>query len=192
MRLRSRPAPAQRLAIALVLGVLTSAAQMESPRYRQAAILARVLSYELTLEERAGESVGVAIVYRRGDPVSKTNADDWMHAFAELAPINVKNRPLVAEMVPSEQSDLFAAIDKGADVLLVAEGLEDETSAIARVARSRHVLTAADSPSYVQTDLTVCVSEENGKSKIIINLNAAKLERIQFGSRLLALATLIR
>jgi YfiR/HmsC-like len=192
MHPRSRTARAQHFIVAAVLGVLVSAAHAESPRYRQAAILARVLSYELTLEERAGDSVGVAIVYRPGDPVSKANADDWLRGFQQIAPINVKSRPLVADMVTSEPGDLLAAIDKGADVLLVTDGLDAETAAIARLARSRRVLTAADLPSYVQTDLTVCVADENGKAKITINLSTASLEHVQFGSRLLALATLIR
>jgi YfiR/HmsC-like len=192
MKVRALAAHAQRFVMAAILCAFVSGADMESPRHRHAAILARIMSYELTLEERAGESVGIAIVYRPGDAVSKTNADDWQRAFQELAPINVKGRPLVADLVPSEPSELHAAIGKGADVLLVTEGLDTELSTIARVARARHVLTAADSPSYVQTDLTVCVNDENGKTKITINLGAANLEHVQFGSRLLALATLIR
>ena len=43
---------------------------------RDASVIARVLSYELTLEERAGDSVGIGIVYRSDDPVSAGNADD--------------------------------------------------------------------------------------------------------------------
>jgi hypothetical protein len=177
---------------AVILCSFVSAAQIDAPKSRHTAILARILSYELTLEERAGDSVGVAVVYRAGDPQSRANADEWLRAFQEIGPINVKNRPLGVEVVPSEPSELHAAIGRGADVLLVANGLDEEVSTIARVARARHVLTATDSQSYVQTDLTVCVSEENRKTKITINLDMARLEHVQFSSRLLALATLIR
>ena len=188
----ARAARLQKIAIAAIFCTFFGATQTESPKYRHAAILARILSYELTLEERMGESVGIAIVYRPGDAVSTANADDWLHAFQELAPINVKGRPLVTNTVPLDPKDLQAAIDRGADVLLVTDGLGGETSTIARFARARRILTVGDSPEYVHSDLTVCVSEEQGKAKIVINLNAANLERIKFGSRLLALATLIR
>jgi hypothetical protein len=180
------------LVLAVVHCPFVSAAQIESPRSRQAAILARILSYELTLEERAGDSVGVAVVYRSGDLQSRANADEWLQAFQEIGPINVKGRPLVVELVPSQPCELYAVVGKGADVLLAASGLDEEISDIARVARARRVLTVTDSPSYVQTDVTVCVSEEHGKSKITINLGMANLEHVQFSSRLLTLATLIR
>jgi hypothetical protein len=192
MKARSRAAQVLHVVTAATLGIFVSGAQMESPKHRLAAILARVLSYELTLEERAGETVGVAIVYRPDDAVSRSNADDWHRAFQELAPVNVKNRPLVVDMVPYEPSNVHAAITKGADVLFVTQGLDDETSTIARIARARRVLTAGDLLDYVQSNISVCVSEESGKTKITINLSAANLERVQFSSRLLALATLIR
>ena len=176
---------------------------VESPPYRRialfglvisrhASVIARVLSYELTLEERVGDSVGIGIVYRPGDPVSAGNADDWVRAFQDLAYVNVKGRPLVFDKVSSAQTDLYAAIDKGVDVLLVTDGLDAESSTIARIARSRHILTAGSSPDYVQRDLTLCVAEESDKTTILINLRSAEAERIRFSSRLLALATFIR
>ena len=192
MNSRSRAAHVRNLVIAAVLCFFATGAQNETPKNRHAAILARILSYELTLEERVGDSLGVAIVHRPDDPVSTANADEWARAFRDLAFVNVKGRPLVVDMVGSAPSDLSAAIDKGADLLLVTAGLDTETSSVARIAHARRVLTAGDSPDYVQTDLTVCVIEENDKTKILINLKAADLERIRFSSRLLALATLIR
>jgi YfiR/HmsC-like len=171
---------------------LLSGARNEPSKSRHAAIVARVLGYELTLEERAGNSVEIAVVYRADDATSEANADDWLYALHELLPVNVKNRPLLASKVPYGINELKAAIDGGADMLLVADGLQAETPWIAKVARSRHVLTAGDSPAYVQQGLTLCVTEEAGKTKILINLNAANAEGVRFGSRLLALASLIR
>jgi YfiR/HmsC-like len=175
-----------------LLATLLSGAHTEAPKSRHAAIVARVLSYELTLDERAGQSVEVAVVYRRDDAASESNADEWVQGFAEIAPVKVKDRQLSSVKVPYGMSDLNAAIDRGADVLLVAEGLDSEASSIAQLARSRRVLTAGNSVSYVQKDLTLCVTEEGDKTRIFINLNAAQSERIRFGSRLLALATIIR
>ena len=159
---------------------------------RHAAIMARVLSYELTLDERAGDSVEIGIVYRDGDATSRANADEWLRALQELAPINVTNRPLRASKIPYGMNELKAALDRGVDVLLVTEGLASEANGIAQLARARHVLTAGNSPSFVQTDLTLCVTDVAEKTKILVNLNEANLEQIKFSSRLLALATIIR
>jgi len=179
------------VSLVLIVGLLTGLSK-ESSKKRQVNILARVLSYELTLEERMGDRVGIAVVYRRDDPVSEASADDWMGGLAELASVKIKDRPVFAVKVPYEASQLNSAIDRGADVLLVAAGLTGEAAAIAQVARPRHVLTVGNSVPDIQTYLTVCVTDEGDKPRIFINLNAARLEGIRFSSRLLGLATLIR
>jgi hypothetical protein len=182
----------QRAAGAGLIVLLLCAAKGESSKKRHATILARVLSYELTLEDRAGDTVGIAVVHHRDDAISEANADDWLQGLGELASVKVKDRPVFAIKVPYAIGELNAAIDKGVDVLLVADGLNAELPRIAQLARSRRVLTAGNVVAQVQTDLTLCITEEGEKTKIFINLNSANAERIQFSSRLLALATLIR
>jgi hypothetical protein len=177
--------------VVLIVGLLTGLGT-ESSKRKQASILARVLSYELTLEERMGDRVGVAVVYRPGDPASEASADDWMLGLADLNSVKIKDRPFFAVKVPFRANELNAAIDNGADVLLAAAGLTGDAAAIAAVAGPRHVLTVGDSVPDVQTYLTVCVTVEADKPKIYINLTAARLARIRFSSRLLGLATLIR
>jgi YfiR/HmsC-like len=165
----------------------------ESSKKRHAAVLARVLSYELTLEDRVGESIGFAVVYKSGDAASEANADDWLQALAELSSVKVKDRLLFAIEIPYGQTELSSAITKdGIDVLLVADGLNNESSAIAQLARSKHVLTVGNSLPYVQDNMTLCLADEADKIKIFINLNVAQQEGIRFSSRLLSLASLIR
>ena len=182
----------QSAVMALLIVLLSSGARGQSSKKRPAVILARVLSYELTLDDRIGEAVGIAVVYRRDDRASEANADDWLQGLAELSSTKIKNRLIFALKVPYSIDEMSGAIDKGADVLLVADGLNAEASSIAQLARSRQVLTMGNTVSYVEKDLTLCVTEQGEKSRIFINLNVANLEGIRFGSRLLALATVIR
>jgi len=177
---------------AALIVTLPSAVTGQSTKSRQAIILARALSYELTLEERMGDAVAIAVVYRRDDVASEANAEDWFQALAQLSSFTIKDQPIFALKVAYDPSALHAAVEKGVDVLLVADGLRAETALIAQLARARRILTAGNAVEYVQTDLTLCVAEEGDKTKVFINLNNARLERIQFSSRLLALATLFR
>ena len=186
---RSALQPALR---AVLFVLLLTAAKGDSTKKRPAVILGRVLSYELTLEDRMGEAVGIAVVYRRDDPASEANADEWLEGLLELSSMKIKDRRVFAVKVPFSTSEMNAAVDKGADVLLVSDGLSSELPSIAQFARSKHLLTMGNTVSYVEKDLTLCVTEEGDKSRIFINLNVAHLEGIRFGSRLLALATLIR
>lgn len=178
--------------LALLLLALNVGAA-DGSKSRQAAILARVLSYELTLDARAQDSVGLAIVYKAGDAASETNAQQWYAAAQELSAIRIKGKPFFVIKVPYSTAAITHAIDNaGADVVLVADGLAAETPAIAEITRQQGVLSASNDPSHVQKDLTVCVTEQDGKPKIIINLSAADRESIRFSSNLLRLATIVR
>jgi hypothetical protein len=179
------------LCAAIFISLLTAAAG-ESSKRRNAAILARVLSYERTLEQRMGDAVGVAVVYKRNDRASEANADDWFVALDELSSVKIKDRRFFAVKVAYDTRDLLAAIDRdGVDVILVCDGLAPESGAIAEIARSRHTLTVSNAVATLGRDLTLCVTEEDEKTKIFINLNTAQLEGIQFSSALLKLATLV-
>jgi hypothetical protein len=176
----------------LVVGSLL-AGRADAAKTRNAAILARALSFELTFDERVGPTVVIAVIYKRGDRRSEANADEWIEAFRGLASVRIRDRPLSAVKVGYTAADTLNAIDHdGADVLLVADGLAPELQAIAHIARSRHVLTAANSVADVGKDLTLCITDEGEKVKIVVNLNVAHLEGIRFSSNLLKLATLVR
>jgi hypothetical protein len=54
------------------------------------------------------------------------------------------------------------------------------------------VLTASNAVANLAKDLTLCVTEEGDKVKIVVNLDAAHQEGIRFSSNLLKLATIIR
>jgi len=165
----------------------------ESPKRQSALVLARVLSYEKTLDQRVGESVSVAVVYHRGNPASEANAGEWFTALNELASTKVKEKRFSPVKIPFGSAELAAAIDRdGIDVLFASDGLsETEVRAIAQLARAKHVLTASNSVANLDSNLTLCVLEEAAKTKIFINLNTAKLEGIEFSSRLLKLVTLV-
>jgi hypothetical protein len=179
--------------LAALLAALLAAWPAQAAKTRNAAILARALSYELTLEERVGPTVTVAVIYKRGAPRSEANADEWMEAFRSLSATRIKDRPLTAVRIAYSTSDVVSAIDNGgADVLLVADGLEAEAPAIARLARAKHVLTASNAIANLAKDLTLCVTEEGDKVKIVVNLDSAHQEGIRFSSNLLKLATIIR
>ena len=158
-----------------------------------ATILARVLSNELTLEERAGDDIGIAVVYRPGDGVSETSAGEWMKALDALSSVRIKAKRVFAIRVPNDPEQLARAVEKsGIDVVLAAEGLGSETNTLASFARSHHILSIGSNTSYVERDLTLCVYEENERTRIFINLTNASSEGIRFSSNVLKLAKLVR
>jgi hypothetical protein len=178
---------------AIVVWCCLGVAAAEPVKAREAAILARVLSYELTLDERAGEAIGIAVVYKAGNAISEGNADSWYQALTSLGALRIKGRRVFVLKLAHDPKALAATVDReGVDVILASRGLEGELDAIASLARSRRVLTAADSVDYLKRSSTVCVTQEGDKPKIYISLNNAEQERIRFSSNLLKLTTIVR
>jgi hypothetical protein len=166
----------------------------DSSKSRSGAILARVLSYELTLEHRAGENIGVVIVYKKGDSASQATADEWHRALSELSSVKIKNRSLFAITAAYDAPALGRLIEeRGADVLLASNGLStEEMLGLSRLAQTNQLLSAGNSVEQVDQYLTLCVTEGDGKPEIVINLKTARLEGISFSSNLLRLARVIR
>lgn len=182
-----------RLLCAIIAWWCIGAAAAEPAKAREAAILARVLSYELTLDERAGDAVGIAVVYKVGNAASEANAEAWYQGLMSLGAVRIKGRRFFVMKLAYDPKALAAAVEKeGVDVILLSRGLGSELDAIAAVARARRVLTAADSVEYLQRSSTVCVTQDDDKPKIYISLNNAEQERIRFSSNLLKLTTIVR
>jgi hypothetical protein len=189
----ARPRLPRLFQAALAFTLLTAAAS-ESGKSRESAVLARVLSYELTLEDRVGDEVGVAVVFKQGDVQSEAIADEWFRGLSELSAVRIKDRRFFALKVPYDPKALATAIEQdGVDVLLASDGLGADAAAIAELARSRHVLVASNSAiALEQATSSLCVTQEGGKPKIFINLSVAQQEGIRFSSSLLKLVTLVR
>jgi hypothetical protein len=166
----------------------------DSTKSRSAAIFARVLSYELTLEQRVGEDIGVVIVYKKGDSASQATADEWHRALSELSSVKIKNRSLFALTAAYDAPTLGRLIEeRGADVLLASNGLStEEMLGLSRLARTNQLLSAGNAVEQVDQYMTLCVTVSGGKPEIVINLNTARLEGISFSSNLLGLARIIR
>ncbi len=192
MRCRRLPYSLCRLVGLMLLLCALSVGAADASKKRQAAVLARVLSYELTLGERAGSRVGIAVVYKPGDAKSEINAEEWSSALRELTALRIKDKPFFILKVAYAPNALLSAIENdGVDLLLLADGLGAELDAITRLTRAKRVLSASNDAAYAQKDVTVCVTEVEGKVKIVINLSSADKETIRFSSNLLKLATIL-
>jgi hypothetical protein len=188
------PRSCVQLLAALALMLLPPLAAEDTTKSRSGAIFARVLSYELTLDQRVGENIGVVIVYKKGERASQAIADEWHRALSELSSVKIKNRSLFALTAAYDAAMLGRLIEeRGADVLLASDGLStEEMLGLRRLAQTNRLLSAANSVEQVDRYMTLCVTESDGKPEIVINLETARLEGISFSSKLLHLARVIR
>ncbi len=179
------------LCACLVLGPSAAFAAGED---RQAAILARAFSYDYSLKQRAGESVTLVLIYRAGNGGSESSADAWARGFKPLEGAKVAGVPFTVVRHAFESAEKLKgfAQEKGADILLVCDGLESDLSAIKEVSREKKLLSVATREPYLQRGLSLGVFMEGERHAIVINLSAASQEGVTFSSDLLRLAKVIR
>ena len=162
-----------------------------SATQRKAAVLARALSYERTLADRAGDSVDILMVHTGGAGLEE--AQGWTAAFESLSSVKIAGRQ-ISTQVAVIGPEMTTAIATGEiDVVItcgdVATAVVEEVGAMTGRA---NVLSVGTRRSQIETALTFGVVEEDGKLQMLVNLRAAKREGVRFSSKLLKLAEVIR
>jgi hypothetical protein len=172
----------------------STAISAELPPAKQAIFLARVIAYDANLKARAGPTVNIAVVSKKGDAESDRISDAVMKAFLPLEAATVLGLPVKVSQVSFSGKDALdkAVRDGGIDSFYVCAGLESALPDIKSVARARKVLTFAARESYLKAGLSLGVFALDGKNTILVNLDASREEGAAFGPELLRLATVVR
>jgi hypothetical protein len=166
----------------------------ELPAAKQAIFLARVIAYDANLKSRAGSTVNIAILAKKGDGESEKMADAVMKAFAPLEAAIVLGLPVKISRASFTSRDALdrSIREAGIDTLYVCSGLDGNLGDIKAVARARKVLTMASQEGHLKQGLSLGVFSIDGKNTILVNLDASREEGVVFGFELLRLVTVVR
>ena len=164
------------------------------PVARQVVILMRVLAYDGNLKSRAGDTVNIAILRKKGHAASESMANVMAQAFGALAVTQVSGLPIVVSRLNFTGEDALrkAITGAGIDFVYVCDGLDADLDAIERVTRQLKVMSVGSKQSQVEKGLTIGVFQMEDKCTILLNLSASRLEGISFAADLLRLAKVIR
>ncbi|MBN2069892.1 MAG: YfiR family protein, partial [Candidatus Krumholzibacteriota bacterium] len=77
------------------------------------------------------------------------------------------------------------------DVLYVCPLKKNSVESILKISRDKKICTYTGVPAYVVAGLVVGFDDEDGKPKILINLEEAKLQGADFSSKLLRISRII-
>lgn len=170
------------------------ASAQELASEREAAILVRALAYDRALQARAGDAVVVAVVFRPGDAASAREAGAALAAFKTLEKLKISGLPFRAVQVAYQGPTALVDATKasGIDVLYVCGGLDADLPAIVAHTRGAKLTTMASNASYVHSGVALGLAVEEGKPRLLVNLEASRGEGAQFSSELMRLAKVIR
>jgi hypothetical protein len=164
------------------------------PVTRQVVILMRALAYDGNLKSRAGATVNIAILHKKGNAASETMANAMSKALGALESTQVSGLPIVVSRLSYTGEDALKKSIAGAgiDLVYVCEGLEPDLEAIERVTRQMKALSVGSKQEHVQKGLSIGVFQIEAKCTILLNLPASRQEGVSFASDLLRLAKVIR
>ena len=161
---------------------------------RRATILARILSYDANLVARAGLSVDVALLIKRGDKDSEQTAEMLRKGFDAIRSAKVGGLSLIIQVFAFQSGPQLDEwiVQHGIDAIVLVGGLDADIAEIKQVTRSRSVLTMGNDESQVTKGISVALVEDGAKLTIYVNLSQSKEEGVSFSPDMLRLAKVIR
>ena len=176
------------------LGFGRASVAEELPAGKQAIFLARVIAYDGNLKARAGTTVNIAVLAKKGDRDSEMMADSLTKAFTPLETATLQGlRVRISRLVFGGRDALDRAVREGGiDALYVCSGLDANVADIRSVARAHKVLTMGSHESHLKLGLSLGVFDINGRNTIVVNLDASREAGVAFGPELLRLATVVK
>jgi hypothetical protein len=164
------------------------------PTSRQVVILMRALAYDGNLKSRAGNTINIAILQKKGNAASETMANAMTKAFGALESTQVSGLPIVVSHMTyvGEEALTKAFTGAGIDFVYVCEGLDADLDAIKRVTHQMKVLSVGSMHEQVEKGLSIGIFEIESKCTILLNLQASRQEGVEFAADLLRLARVIR
>ena len=197
--------PSRRYVVFRWLGIAALTAQLaggesrawasDGSSERTAYLLTRAIGYAASLREHANIQVGIAVLFKKGDPVSEHAAANLGAALESLAGTTVQGLTLRSRLVPfANATELRSSVgDNGINVFYLCEGLESYLDAIVKLSWELKVLTVSGNEAMVRQGVALGILLFAGsKGTLVVNLRIARAEGANFGSDLLRVARVIR
>ncbi|WNG24144.1 YfiR family protein [Cystobacter fuscus] len=176
----------------VLLGGEASHAEGLPPNLR-ASLLVRVLAYDRRMGARP-PPLTIAVLYREGNADSEGQGQEFTRALESASRgRSVLGRPVRIVLVgfrdPTQLRDDLSQASVVA--LYVCEGLEADTTGIARVTRQLSILSFASSRTELERGLAIGLGRQGNSPIILIQLTAARAEGADLDAGLLSLSHLV-
>jgi YfiR/HmsC-like len=194
-----RPTWWRAAAAAVSLGLIalaasrTGMAQVSAvPAEIQAELLAKLEGYDRGFAGRAGDTARILLVVKPGSTKSQVSAEEMRGALGRLD--RIAGLPHVETIVPYAGAPALAQRCRAEKIAVVyfTAGFDDEIEALRVALTDDNVLSLAAVSDYVPRGIVLGFDLESGKPKILINLEQAKRQGINFSSDVLRLMTVYR
>ena len=158
----------------------------------QAELLSKLEGYDRNFPARAGDIANVLILVKPGNTKSALSAAEMRSALARVDRIG--GLPHQEVVVPFESADALAARCRSDRIAVVylTPGFDSDLDALRTSLSTANVLTLAALTDYVAQGAVLGFELESGKPKIVINLEQARRQGVNFPPDLVRLMRVYR
>ena len=158
----------------------------------EANLLAKLEAYDKNFASRAGDTARVLLVVKPDSAKSELAAADMKSALARVDLVG--GLPHQETVVPYAGAAALAqrCRDERVAVVFLTPGFDDDVEAIRTALSDGNVLTVGTVSTYVPKGIVLGFELEDGKPKVVINLEQARRQRVNFTSDVLRLMTVYR
>jgi hypothetical protein len=162
------------------------------PADLQVALFAKILSFDRNLAARSGSVIEIVVLYQVNNPQSREVGQGFATAFAK-APVLISSRAVKVVAVGIEKAfDAAAAMqDRDPDVVYIAPMRALDVSEVIHAVADYGAIAITQARDYVQKGAAIGVELEGGRPHILVNLLAARAQRMDLSAQLLKLAELV-
>lgn len=179
------------LALLCLLSLPAWAGEATVPAQLQARLITRVAPFDRSLVARAGTRVLLLVVIRRDDPGSQQVAAELIEALkseSEIAGLRLE----VAKVEVTEALQVLGEIrDRHPTILYLSTAFTAEAAALAERLDGQDLLTIAAESAAVRAGICVGFDLISGKPQVLIHLQQAKKQHVNFQATLLHLAKVV-
>ena len=159
----------------------------------QVPLLAKVISYDRHLAQRASDDLVIGVLFQ-DDFRGSRDARDAIIAAAQGSSIqSILGFPFrfVALRIRSETDMERMLTESGVDILYITPMRSIDIRAIAAACARNGVLTVTGVSEYVSRGVAAGIGEQGGRPVILINRDAAAAQGASFSAQLLKVSSLV-
>lgn len=179
------------LAVGGVLGWPRRASAGSAPTALQAQLIGRLAAFDRSFAARAGSVAKVSLHYKAKDAESASVTNTVAKATGALADIGgLKPEVAVAELGDPAKLAARCRAEHIA-ILYFGVGTETDMPQVAQALNGVDVLSVGGSGLHAERGAVVGFDVEEGRPRIVVNLRAARAQKVSLRSELLKLARVI-
>lgn len=179
------------IAVAICLATPVGAQAGDVPIGLQIPLFLKVVSFDRQLATRMGSELVVGVAYQGGNRESVRAKEDAVRALRDARDVPGTQRVRIEAIDLDRETLAIELVRRRIVVLYVAPLRALNIADVATAARAARVTTITGTPGYLSDGLAVSVRYQGERPKLLINVDAARLEGAEFSAELLKLAQVI-